>query len=234
MKKILFAVALIAAFSSCRMRAQQPQGAFSADARAEHIPNLGKQIAELKKYHDCACSCGCYAHDLDSQAEKAIAFLRSAASRTTSEKLAIVLDIDETSLSNYQEIVAEGFVFNKQAFEAWMDSAQAPAIPGTLRLDQEAKRLGVAVFFVTARSNSKRAVTETNLRLQGFQWQELILPPESALKTSSGEYKASARAHIAAEGYKIILNVGDQWSDLADAPEAEFSVKYPNPYYLIE
>ena len=41
------------------------------------------------------------------------------------------------------------------------------------------------------------------------------------------------RAGIVAEGYTIVLNVGDQWSDLKGKPEAEFSVKYPNPYYFI-
>ncbi|MGA2168667.1 MAG: hypothetical protein ABSG62_10675 [Terracidiphilus sp.] len=28
-------------------------------------------------------------------------------------------------------------------------------------------------------------------------------------------------------------NPGDQWSDLKGKPEAEFSVKYPDPYYYI-
>jgi hypothetical protein len=41
------------------------------------------------------------------------------------------------------------------------------------------------------------------------------------------------RAGIVAEGYTIVLNVGDQWSDLKGKPEAEFSVKYPDPYYFI-
>jgi hypothetical protein len=31
----------------------------------------------------------------------------------------------------------------------------------------------------------------------------------------------------------LILNVGDQWSDLKGVPEAEFSVKYPDPYYFL-
>ena len=47
------------------------------------------------------------------------------------------------------------------------------------------------------------------------------------------EYKSSVRAEIVAQGYKIVLNVGDQWSDLKGEPEAEYSVKYPNPFYFI-
>ena len=28
----------------------------------------------------------------------------------------------------------------------------------------------------------------------------------------------------------MVLNVGDQWSDLKGKPEAEYSVKYPDPF----
>ena len=38
---------------------------------------------------------------------------------------------------------------------------------------------------------------------------------------------------IAAAGYTLALNVGDQWSDLKGKPEAEYSVKYPDPFYFI-
>ena len=46
-------------------------------------------------------------------------------------------------------------------------------------------------------------------------------------------YKSSMRAAIVAEGYRIVLNVGDQWSDDKGEPQAEYFVKYPNPFYFI-
>jgi pimeloyl-ACP methyl ester carboxylesterase len=242
LKRILFAAAAIFAFGPYSVAAQsQPVSTghvagpqFSVDAAAERIPNLDSLVAELKQYHDCTCTCGCYAHDLDTQADRAIAFLRRrAARRTPNEKLAIVLDIDETSLSNYAEMLRESYVFNKQAFDAWVDTASAPAIPGTLRLAKEAARLNIPVFFITGRYDPETASTERNLHDQGFTWQQLILRPASTQRETVTQYKSGARAQIAAQGYKIVLNVGDQWSDLKGAPEAEFSVKYPNPYYLI-
>ncbi len=51
----------------------------AADATAEHIPNLDALKTELREYHDCTCKCGCYAHDIDVQADRAIAFLRRRA-----------------------------------------------------------------------------------------------------------------------------------------------------------
>ena len=230
------AAILAVALSSFRLDAQtSAQPVFTVNTEAEQIPNLDNLITELKQYHDCTCKCGCYGRDLDTQADRALAFLRRrAAHRGAQEKLAVVFDIDETSLSNYQEMLHASFAFDPKAFEAWVNSAAAPAIPGTLRIDEEAQRLSVAVFFITGRYEPERAATERNLRAQGFKWQQLTLRTESTRRESVTAYKSGARAQIAAQGYKIVLNVGDQWSDLKGQPEAEFSVKYPNPFYLIQ
>jgi hypothetical protein len=48
-----------------------------------------------------------------------------------------------------------------------------------------------------------------------------------------GAFKAVVPSQIAATGYTLALNAGDQWSDLKSQPEAELSVKYPDPYYFI-
>jgi acid phosphatase len=208
----------------------------STYAPAERIPNLDDLKAELKRYYACTCKCGCYAKDLDRQADRAITFLRiRAAHPRAGEKLALVLDIDETTLSNYEEMVNAGFAYNKTAFDEWLETAKSPAIPGTLRLFNEAKRLGVKVFFITGRTESERAATELNLHNQGFEdWQELTMRQPTQASATAQTYKSAVRAAIAAEGYKIVLNVGDQWSDLRGAPEAEFSVKYPDPFYFLK
>ena len=239
--KCILAIASIV-IASHYLAAQQPaRPAFSADATAERIPNLDTLKKELRQYHDCTCTCGCYAHDMEAQADRAIAFLRRrAAHRTISgnsalqEKLALILDIDETSLSNYKEEEGADFAYNAAVFDAWVETAQAPAIPGTLRLYNEAQRLGVSVFFITGRSESERTATERNLRAVGFDnWQELVMRTAAHGSETMGAYKAVVRGRIAAQGYTLILNAGDQWSDLKGKPEAEFSVKYPDPFYFI-
>lgn len=221
--------------SNAQRNAPKQKHVFVEDAAAERIGNLDVLKGKLKRYHDCTCTCGCYAHDLDLQADRAIAFLRRrAAHKRANEKLAVVLDIDETSLTNYSQKLRAGFNYVPRDWDAWVDAASAPAIPGTLRLYKEAQRLGVSVFFITGRPESQRAATERNLEAQGFtNWQKLILRPESAAKETTTEYKSSMRAGIVREGYKLVLNVGDQWSDLKGTPEAEYSVKYPDPFYLI-
>jgi acid phosphatase len=211
-------------------------GKFAPNAPSETIPNLDNAKAQLRQYHDCTCKCGCYTNDLDLQADRAIDFLRRrAAHRAADEKLALVLDIDETTLSNYEEMAGADFAYNSDVFNAWVNSAKAPAIPGTLRVYLEAQRRGVSVFFLTGRPESQRAVTEQNLHNAGFQnWQQLILRPPAQAGATALAYKSAARAQIAAQGYKLVLNIGDQWSDLKGDPEAEYSVKYPDPFYFIQ
>ena len=109
--------------------AQQPRTA--AVAPSENIPNLGPLLAkvnalksELRQYHACTCTCGCYAKDLDIEADRAIAFLEARAHRRDNEKKALVLDIDETALSNWEEMSGANFEYDGKDFNAWVASAQ--------------------------------------------------------------------------------------------------------------
>ena len=201
----------------------------------EHVANLGTLKLELQRYYACTCTCGCYAKELDRQAQLAIDFLaRRAARKGPNEKLALVLDIDETALSNYKQMAAEDYGYVPKAFDAWEDSAQASAIPGTLRLYQEAQRLGITVFFITGRGEAHRAATEQNLRSQGYtKWERLFLRTSAQSSESTIAYKSGARQTIVDAGYRIVLNVGDQFSDLKGSPSSELSVKLPNPFYYI-
>jgi acid phosphatase len=198
-------------------------------------PNLGLLKAKLKSYHDCTCTCGCYTKSLDLQAQRAIAFLeRSASHKRAGQKLALVLDIDDTSLSTWPEMTPDDFGFISKDWNAWAETSSAPAIPGTLRLFKRAQELGVAVFFITGRADTLRAATEKNLHNAGYdKWDGLTLRAPDQAHEATIAYKSAARAAIVQQGYRIILSVGDQWSDLRGRPAADYSVKLPNPFYYI-
>jgi len=91
-----------------------------------------------------------------------------------------------TTLSNWNEMGGTNFEYDGKAFNARVESVQAPAIPGTLRIYSAAQRLGVRVFLLTGRPEARRASTDTNLQLRGFSaWQQLILgKPEEAKMTA--------------------------------------------------
>ena len=85
----ILAAQLVLAMGLSSLRAQHPPSPqFSTDAAAERIPNLDVLKKELREYHDCTCRCGCYAHDMDLQADRAIAFLRQRAAHRAAERKA--------------------------------------------------------------------------------------------------------------------------------------------------
>jgi hypothetical protein len=153
---------------------------------------------------------------------------KSVAPRRLTGKPAMVLDIDETSLSNYDSLAAFGFFAAGLVAPAALGTS--PALPPVLDLYKLARRRGVAVFFVTGRPDLASIPTMANLRTAGYtEWDGLQFKP-SGLHTE--EYKAGARAAIEKKGFDIVLNVGDQESDL-DGGHADRAFKLANPFYFI-
>jgi len=199
--------------------------------------NLGvlkQQITEYKRS-------GAYDRDVASVLSNAQAYVTRRAPLV--RKPAIVLDIDETSLSNWPEIQANDYgrftdgPCNLPAgpcgSSSWVALAQAEAIQPTLALFRTAKTKGVSIFFITGRSEIAREATEANLHKAGYDgWSALIMRPAGTSTPSAADYKAPERGKIAAQGYTIIANVGDQPSDLSGG-NAERTYLVPNPFYRI-
>ena len=73
-------------------------------------PNFGVERYKLVEYGECTGDSGCYWADLDAQYKRAEAELaKEIAAKKPGEKLAIVMDIDETTLTNYCEMRREDF-----------------------------------------------------------------------------------------------------------------------------
>jgi hypothetical protein len=106
------------------------------------------------------------------------------------------------------------------------------AIKPTLDLFNLAKKNGVAVFLITGRREAVRQPRTENLQEQGFTgWAGLILKPDASTQTTVA-YKSGARATIEQQGYRIVANVGEQYSDLAGGHEDK-AFKLPNPFYFL-
>ncbi|AFL88038.1 putative secreted acid phosphatase [Terriglobus roseus DSM 18391] len=201
----------------------------------EPVGNIGLLRYALRDYADCTGDAGCYWTDLDAQTQRALNALESGVREARrGAKLALVLDIDETSLSSYCESIAEDFGYIPDRWEKWIVSNEAAIpIPGTVRLVKRAQALGVTVFFITGRPEAQRAATEANLTAAGYAaWHHLSLRQAGAYPSTTA-YKAAERAKIQADGYTLLLNMGDQWSDLQGQPMAQHSVKLPNPFYYL-
>jgi acid phosphatase len=209
----------------------------SQTKRSPSVPNIYEARRQVEEYVDS----GGYERDVSKVCAAARVWLDKRVK--TAAKPAIVLDIDETSLSNWPEMRVNGWarILNGPCdlekgpcgHRAWQAMAKSKAIAPTLALAQHARALGVAVFFITGRPERLREATEHNLREQGYEWNGLVLEPEGATFTSAVDFKAPERAKIAAQGYTIILNVGDQQSDLTGG-YAERTFKLPNPVYFVK
>lgn len=192
--------------------------------------NLTVSKDELRVYHDS----GEYMAAFESVADRAMRAIEERVRRSRpGERLALVLDIDETSLSNWPYLERYDFARNAALFGSWARQSACPALPPTLRLYRTARRLGVAVFFITGRREPLRTATAANLQRQGFgSYAGLDLRPLDDHESSVVPFKSSRRREIESRGYTIVLNLGDQWSDL-EGGNAEETFKLPNPFYLI-
>lgn len=144
---------------------------------------------------------------------------------------AIVLDVDDTALSTFAIQQRLGFGWVPDGWDEWARTATAPAHRGILDLYRHALRKGVAVFFVTGRREDLRAATERQLRAAGYgRWVGLSMKPDDYDEPSAVPFKVARRRAIEEEGFEILLNVGDQWSDL-EGGHARATFKLPNPVY---
>jgi predicted secreted acid phosphatase len=208
----------------------------TACASTGTVPRLYDAQERIARY----ISSGQYDSEFAAVVARAQAYMETRA-RVLS-KPAIVLDIDETSLSNWPAYRVNGWSRitagpcdldrGPCGIRAWQGMAASKALAPTLALARRAEALGVAVLFITGRPPELRDATERNLRQEGYRPAAVILLPEGATFQSAADFKAPERRKLAAQGYSIILTMGDQESDLRGG-YAERTFKLPNPVYFL-
>ncbi|MFD6291184.1 HAD family acid phosphatase [Streptomyces sp. NPDC060205] len=126
------------------------------------------------------------------------------------EKQAIVFDIDNTTLET-------DFGF----------SYPSPANAPVLDVARYAQDHGVALFFVTARPDIIKSVTDYNLKHVGYQVSGLYVRSFIDLFKDVAAYKTAQRKAVEAKGYTIIANIGNSATDLSGG-HAEKTYKLPD------
>jgi predicted secreted acid phosphatase len=210
---------------------------------APHIPqapsplNIGTVKDSLREYHKDS-----YMKDIAAVFSVVQNYVERRAAVV--EKPAIVLDIDETSLTNWTNLDLDDFGFIKKGpcserkdfacgFTNWVRKGTADPIEPTRDFYNAARAMHVAVFFITGRLNSQRAITVKNLHRAGYRgWTKLVTRPDNDPEKSIVPFKSGERAKIAKDGYTILATIGDQQSDL-EGGSAECGFKLPDPFYFI-
>lgn len=144
----------------------------------------------------------------------------------------IVSDLDETLLDNRQFIGQHtGPNESWSLFTEWVKQAQAPLLKPTAEFLSWARRQGFAVFFVTGRTEDLRAATIANLVRRGVAYDGLFMRAVGD-KRSAVDVKSQFRKDIEEMGFKIIVNIGDQPTDLLGGHSVDCEL-LPNEMYSI-
>ena len=242
-RNLLIATCAIAALSIVPNAAPAATDACPAPVQ-NHIPEPPPPPLNIDTVKDLLLDYHQRYYDIDVEAvfNSAQTFIEQNATR--SKRPALVLDIDETSLTNWPNILADNFGFvgggpcdvlpaGPCGFNEWVLKGSAEAIEPARKLFKTAKAKGIAVIFITGRPDKQRDITVLNLDHVGFEgWTELRTRPDRDDLPTVQEYKTAERTKVEAEGYTIIANVGDQQSDI-DGEHSGCRFKVPNPFYFI-
>ena len=190
-------------------------------------PKAPATPADIVAYYNS----GEWKKDTTKQVSRAKAFVKrwlKTHDKPRPTKPAIVLDIDDTSVSLYACAKAMDF----EGSVACAVRTDLPAIRQVRSLYNWARKQKVAVFFITGRPEGLREITVTELRFAGYKGTlNLDLKPPTYKDPSAIPYKAGARKRIQRKGYRILANLGDQRSDLKGGYSLK-AYKLPNPMYF--
>lgn len=235
-------------------------GAATADTSAptsdKQIPNLTNVVTDIKAYYGdtvdasgehYASPTGNYAKQVAGIEAKAKDYLKHAVRHAgKGAKPAIVLDVDDTSLLTYNYELEVGFNYTPASNDAYIQNKNMDAVFGMPALANWAADQGVTVFWITGRPETQRAATVRNLAAVGYKSSADTahfflknkvatdyLPCSAPTWTcSTVDYKSGTRKYIESQGYDVVANLGDQYSDL-DGGYADKSFKLPNPMYYV-
>jgi predicted secreted acid phosphatase len=228
-----------------------PDGSSGLTEDGSHIPNIDSVKSTVRKYYN-ASSAGIADKDASPYISEMHAIesstLASLPTVDSSLHKAIVFDADDTTLWTYD--MEDGdmhFNFTPAAQDPWVFEERFPATPGMVDFVAAAQAKGYAIFGITGRRAVQEDATVGNLRKVGYtafdndnfytKWNGADTNKPSYVTCVAActtvEYKANTRRHIEQDlGYDIVLNVGDQWSDLQGG-YADRALKLPNPTYYL-
>jgi predicted secreted acid phosphatase len=175
---------------------------------------------------------------------------------------AIVLDVDDTTLATWNYEIFSNWAFNPATNATFVTEQRFPAVPGMVDLVERAEDEGYAVFYLTGRPAAQEPATLGNVATDGVGVDAGFPAPsalgsEDGLFTKPApadypdylnaacadeiadgkacttiHYKSATREHIESQGYDIVANFGDQFSDLQGG-FADRTFKLPNPNYFL-
>lgn len=134
---------------------------------------------------------------------------------------AVILDVDETVVSNVDFQLTFDRPFENHKLDTWSSNYQSLAIPGVVSFVENARQLGVTVFFVTNRpcqmiEGNDDPCPQKQTTIEDINEVGLSVPPEHVMLSGErpgwGKEKQVRRDYIA-KTHRVIMLIGDDLSD---------------------
>ena len=173
--------------------------------------------------------------------------LKELLKQPTSKPYSIVLDIDETVLSNIPfqvKMVKDGTAFNPKLWDEWVQKAEATPVAGAKEFLQFADKNKVQIYYVSDRTDSQVDATIKNLEAQGLP----VQGRDHIMLKKEGDKSKEGRRQEVIKHTNLVMLFGDNLVDFAEFStkseadrdkmfeqlKAEFGDKFivfPNPMY---
>ena len=173
--------------------------------------------------------------------------LKELLKQPTNKPYSIVLDIDETVLSNIPfqvKMVKDGTAFNPKLWDEWVQKAEATPVAGAKEFLQFADKNKVQIYYVSDRTDSQVDATIKNLEAQGLP----VQGRDHIMLKKEGDKSKEGRRQEVMKHTNLVMLFGDNLVDFAEFStkseadrdkmfeqlKAEFGDKFivfPNPMY---
>jgi 5'-nucleotidase (lipoprotein e(P4) family) len=133
--------------------------------------------------------------------------------RHSKKPKAIITDIDETLLDNSPNAVSQalqGKNYEQAAWLNWTSKAAADTVPGAPSFLKYAHKKGIAVYYITNRSEAERASTLKNLQKYGFPNAD----DAHLLLRATTSSKEDRRQQVL-KTHEVIMLLGDNLADFS-------------------
>ena len=172
-----------------------------------------------------------------------------AAATRKSGGWAVILDADETVISNLQyqiELARAGAVYSAESWRAWVARREATPLPGAAAFLTRVRALGGYIAIVTNRLQSECADTEAVFKAHKLAYDAMLCRADNGPSDKNPRFAQVAAGSTATGGTarEVVAFVGDNILDFPtmtqsstkanDAALEGFGVKYfvlPNPMY---
>ena len=173
--------------------------------------------------------------------------LKELLKQPTEKPYSIVLDIDETVLSNIPfqvKMIKDGTAFNPKLWDEWVQKAEAKPVAGAKEFLQFADKNKVQIYYISDRTDAQVDATIKNLEAQGLP----VQGRDHLMFKKEGDKSKEGRRQEVIKHTNLVMLFGDNLVDFAEFStkseadrdkmfeqlKAEFGDKFiifPNPMY---